>query len=485
MKTLNTLSDYARHWATAGINWADQFYDPAYDLLTVPPDADAKHPPRVANAHMVRDSIWYALGLFMRQQDGDTTRAIKIIDAVLHNQFNEPGRVYHGTFRRAPEEPSPPPAHAVEWKDYDPNWREFICSIFLVMMDAYDALLPGDLQQAMWQAIYKAAEGTSARRVPPHYTNISLMSALLMDHAGAHFDVPQWRSQADVLGRAIYALFEANHQTFWEYNSPTYYGVDLFALALWRQYGLNDEVFRMPGAAMEAELWRDIARFYHAGLRNLCGPYDRSYGMDMTHYLATVGLYIGLAVAPDQAPVPDTSQLFGHSGDFLFMPPTAMVGTQIPDDALAHLQAFQGERQFERQVEPGRVASAWLGESVMIGAATAHFVRGAGGDSQCHLATIHWQSPDGGVNWIRVRSDSLFNARAEAGTLTIDCPYATDLRIEGLAAGTQADAITVNSWALPGLTLAVRGASAPQVTTEDATFVIEVSVAETCQLTVQ
>ena len=105
---------------------------------------------------------------------------------------------------------------------------------------------------------------------------------------------------------------------------------------------------------MEAGLWRDLAQFYHAGMRNMCGPYDRSYGMDMTHYLALLGLWIAAALPPADAPLPDVERHFEHAADFFFMPLVALVGSKPPDDVLPHLTAFQGERFLERPIEPNR-----------------------------------------------------------------------------------------------------------------------------------
>jgi len=83
------------------------------------------------------------------------------------------------------------------------------------------------------------------------------------------------------------------HKTFSEYNSPTYNGVNLWALAAWRVMAPTPGMAVM-GMEMEAGLWRDIARSYHAGLGNICGPYDRSYGMDMRRYFAITGIAIAL-----------------------------------------------------------------------------------------------------------------------------------------------------------------------------------------------
>ena len=445
MKTLETLSPYAQHWGRVGLAWADQYWDADKHLLRIPDDPD--RPPPATQHHTVRDSIWYATGLFMRQQNGDVERACQIIQAVLSYQYDEPGRVYHGTFKRTPLEVDPPPDHAVEWKDYDPNWREFICTVLIVMLIEYPALLPDDLQAAMLNAIRRAAEGAFKRRVAPQYTNISLMSAFLLDWAGERFAVPNWRAQADTMAHAIYASF-AERQAFWEYNSPTYYGVDAFALALWREYGLTD-VFRVPGATMEAGFWRDVARFYHAGLKNLCGPWDRSYGMDMQQYIAVVGLSIATLVPPELAPVPDVSQPFGHNPDFFFMPPIALLEPHVPNDALPHFQRFVDERQVEQVIEPGRVATAWLSENVMIGGQSGNAIRSP--NEQFHLATMHWRLPDGGVGWLRLRCEAPVAARTESYALLLAGKAGLKLKFDIQAMGLQADQLKADQWELPGL----------------------------------
>ena len=46
------------------------------------------------------------------------------------------------------------------------------------------------------------------------------------------------------------------------------------------------------GGEMESSLWRDTTQFYHADLRNLAGPYDRSYGMNLLDYVSVIGIWI-------------------------------------------------------------------------------------------------------------------------------------------------------------------------------------------------
>jgi hypothetical protein len=291
------------------------------------------------------------------------------------------------------------------------------------------------------------------------------MSAFLLDWAGERFTVPIWRAQADTLAQVIDAQF-AERQAFWEYNSPTYYGVDAFALALWREYGLSD-TFRVPGAAMEAGFWRDVARFYHAGMKNLCGPWDRSYGMDMQQYIAVVGLSIATLVAPELAPLPDVSQPFGHPHDFYFMPPIALLTPQVPDDALPHFQRFVGERHIEQVIEPGRVATAWLSENVMIGGQSGNAIRSP--NEQFHLATIHWRLPNGGTGWLRLRCEASIAARAEPHTLILAGKAGLSLIFDIQVAGLQASDLRADRWQLAGLTINIEaeGAGFSVTSTED------------------
>ncbi|MEO8398153.1 MAG: hypothetical protein ABI700_34480, partial [Chloroflexota bacterium] len=356
MRTVHQLDSHTRHWFNKALQWADEHWSADTQLVRITPE---RHNPDNVDSQydLVRDSVWYAMGLLMRQEQGDTARALAIIKTIMSYQFDAPSAVYHGTFFRRPDEPHPP-ENAVIWRDYDPNWREFICTVFIILLKDFGDLLTTDLQNQMRHAIRLAAEGAFERKVAAEYTNISLMSAFLLDYAGELFEKEVWRDFALNLAHEIHALFD-RYQTFNEYNSPTYYGVDLYALALWREYG-SLPYYREMGSTLEAELWRDLAQFYHAGMRNMCGPYDRSYGMDMTDYLALIGLWIAAALPEASAPLPDVDQHFEHAADFYFMPLVALVGSKPPDDVLPYLTTFQGERFLERTIEPNRIVTAWL-----------------------------------------------------------------------------------------------------------------------------
>jgi hypothetical protein len=353
----------------------------------------------------------------------------------------------------------------VVWKDYDPNWREFIGTTLALMLIEYRALLPDELVRRIDLALRRAIAGTLERNVPASYTNIALMTAFLLQFGAARFGEPGWITLAERLATEIVARFRVNG-TFDEYNSPTYYGIDLYALALWRSYAAS-ALLREGGAEMEAALWRDIAQYYHAGMRNIAGPYDRSYGMDLRRYVACLGMWIWLATGYAQAPFPDLAAPLEHGWDFAVAPVFALVGLHMPADARPHFAAFQGQRQIERTItnEPRRIATAWIGARVMLGAE----ISGVGHrvDEQFHPTTIHWLVEDGVVGWIRLRIAAPADARAERNRIKITCaaPAASDHELTFQISAPQIDlaALQPGHWELPGVSVRVETNAADPV----------------------
>ncbi len=440
---LAELPERPRELTLAALARVDPLWDERAGLLWGSADSASDR------NHGVRATTWYALGLLLRDQPGDSERAEQAFDAVLKQQVFEPGQPWDGTFYRRAEEPRPLQS-ARMWDDYDPNWRQFIGCVFAQALIDFPEKLPAALRERMEAAIARALEGELAHgRLTPGYTNIALMQGFLLGFAGQRLERPEWVAAAEQWVGEIVAEF-ATHESFEEYNSPTYYGVDLYGLALLRAAGATTAL-REAGASMEAALWRDIGRFYHAGLRNLAGPFDRTYGMDMTQYIALTGVWMGFVLPPEATPLPDLASDFKHAHDFLFTPCFALLGARVPDDARPHLEHFAGERAVTRPIAAGRrVATAWLGSDVMIGAEATAWSRGVPhARSQFHPATVHWRLPDGGIGWIALRDGSRLNATAEPSTLLVDAVGNAVFHIH--APGAAIEDCSHDRWNLPGL----------------------------------
>ncbi len=422
--------------------WMDRWWDDEVGLLWNPPGSfEGVVEPQ--SVHLVRETAWYAIGLLLRDAAGDRGRAERALRSIVGHQYDAPGQPWHGTFVRFPEWPEPKDG-AVEWIDYDPNWRQFLGTALAVAVTDFD--LDADLARSVRDAVQLAVEAEPPDRVPPTYANIALMRAWL----------EAWAQRPDDgYARSIVTAFR-EHGAFVEYGSPTYYGVDLLALALWQRSDSPD-VLQRDGAALETALWSDLARWWHAGLGNLCGPYSRAYGMDGHDYVSGLSLAIRCAGLP--APLPDLGAAeVVHGHDLCKAPLFEHLGLRPPPAVHDAFHGFTGPRSLHQVISsaPRREATGWLEPDLMIG--------GEHGDTrlqardQFHPATVHWRRPDGRVGWLRAQHHGPTRGRASERRLEIECDGDGEVRF---VTNAPTDAVTGTTWPLPGLTVEVDTTAAP------------------------
>jgi len=397
--------------------------------------------------YLVRESSWYALGLLLRDAPGDRKTAAAALDAVLKEQYIQSGVRWYGTYKRTPEEPDPT-AKALMWRGYDPNWRVFIGTTFAMILIEFPERIPPQLAQRMYAAIDRSIEGEiSEGRLLPTYTNIALMYGFLWDFAATHDKRADWQKQSTDWTENVYRLFK-QHDAFSEYNSPTYCGVDLYGLALWRDYGSTGHIRRI-GSEMESALWRELANYYQPDLRNISGPYDRAYGMDMERYVSVVGVWMRTALDAAHAPLPALTATTDHLADVWFAPHIAILGALIPGDALERMKSFAGEHSIRRQIDDQRVATAWIGKDVIFGGETTNKTKDAGTTTQFHPATVQWRTPSGEIGWVQLVQSPTVDATADEHRLTISTNGTVRWRIH--AKDLALKDVGKAEWNLPGL----------------------------------
>jgi len=404
---IDALGPPQREWVDAVLARFDRAWDSAVGMVGG------------GDKHSTRVTMLYATGLLLRGNPDDVERARKGIAKVLTFQYDAPGKRWHGTYKRHDKEPDPPDEGAKIWDDYDPNWREFIGTAQILLIETRPKLLGEALRIDLHQALRRACDGAHAREVRPTYSNVALMNAYLLAWGGEAFDDTAWASHGRSLAKRIENEFR-RHNAFHEFNSPTYYGVDFYALGLWRTLPAYDDMAR-AGRYLDASLWESVARFYHAGLHNLCGPYDRSYGMDLRKYFAIGGICIALATGDRRTMPPLDRQ--GHHHDLIFLPVLAALGMKAPEESMAHLNAFQGPRRVKRVIEkdePQRVAHAWIEPDFMAGVEEVEGVIPHG--LQFHPFTIHWRRPDGAIGWMRLRNNPWVRVHLDGDTVRLDAP---------------------------------------------------------------
>ena len=454
-----SLDKNSREIFLTSMQWGDQSWAPAVNLLRAPenPQSMPANPhgqnTRLPEYFMVRESSVYALGLLLRDGPGDRERAAKILDVILKQQFHNPGKRWDGTFRRSPNEPDPGD-HSLMWRGYDPNWREFIGTTFAVILNEFPEKLPAGMDKRLIESIdYAIAGEMHEGRLKPSYTNIALMYGYLWNFAAEKGDKPEWKTQAAAWQEEVFRLYK-EHDAFNEYNSPTYCGTDLFGLALWRVYGSTPRT-RSMGSEMEEGLWRASGDFYNANLRNLAGPYDRSYGMDMQSYVSIMGLWMRMVVGADKAPLVALDKPpVDHVADLWFIPEMVILDAKIPADVLKRIHGFTGEREVRRPIEGKRVATAWIGKTLIYGGEITGHTRGVDIASQFHPVTAQWQATKDKIGWLKITSCPFIDADATKKGIAITTePGEVGFRIA--APGVKATDAVSGKWNLAGLTVKI------------------------------
>jgi hypothetical protein len=204
---------------------------------------------------------------------------------------------------------------------------------------------------------------------------------------------------------------------------------------------------------MKAGLWRDIANLYQPDLRNISGPCDRAYGMDMENYVSVDGVWMRTALDPKHAPLPPIAADTDHVADAWFAPHLAVLGTRVPADALKKMTTFEGEHLVDRKITDQRSATAWIGKHVIFGGEATSKTKDVGPASQFHPATIHWRTPSGEIGWVQLNQAPMIDATADKHGITISATGTIRIRIH--AKGLDQAKVSTTEWDLPGFKVAV------------------------------
>lgn len=170
---LRSWSEDSCHLFSESMDYMDRIYDPAAGYLFDLTGATALR-------HNTRASVWYAVGLLARNQDDNVDQAMRIIRNVIDGQFEDPKDQWYGDYQKYPEEPTvgtsayPP----IIYDTWDPNWRGFISTSFIIALEEFPHLINADMVNLMRASLYNATIGDSYRvgginedNLYPSYTN--------------------------------------------------------------------------------------------------------------------------------------------------------------------------------------------------------------------------------------------------------------------------------------------------------------------------
>ncbi|KAJ3353024.1 hypothetical protein HDU83_007398 [Entophlyctis luteolus] len=433
-----SMNSYAQNLFEETLAWQDEFWDEAAGYLVT---ADLTLPGRWDT----RQTAWYSTGLLARNGTGDVARAKRIINQVIDMQYTTPGVAWYGTYQQSPEEPLPGTSlYGTEvYTNFDPNWRDFICTSWIIAIEEFSDLLGDDLVEKMVSSMNISALGALTRvglngdNLLLTYTNPELMRTMDVAWLGYRLNDKNFTDFAEARAQAHYDIFTYNDfNTFPEYNTATYLGIDLYALSLWIKYMPSTSNLAKYAPFMIQKSMEDLGTFYNAYLKNLAGPWDRTYGMDMTQYTSIIAMWIWAAVGKEYAPLPETPLRAWHVADYgfghLVSLTSDIVLANTPDSALASFKEFQGERSFTRHMRSSqsndtfRTDTAWLNATHMIGGQQVNETFGFRSSYAYNPAVILWEAQDDAptLSWLTFwATTGSINATASKDTLEVIFPY--------------------------------------------------------------
>lgn len=310
------------------------------------------------------------------------------------------------------------------------------------MLEEFSDLIPEDTQSRILQSLHNATVGDTYRvggvdddNLYPSYSNPAIMRAFMSGWVGRRLNDSNMTTAGEAYAKDIVNLFD-RADTLSEFNSGTYAGVSLYALTLWAKYLPKSSLMGQHGASMIEKTWEKLGQLYNANLKNVAGPWDRSYGYDMNRYLSILALNIWTLVGKEKAPINAKPYTMGHKNDFAIGPLVAILAhfhnSLVPNDTLSALNTFPGTHTVSTSAfSPPwdtypRNITAWVSRNLTIGAESfSEKVIGgpAKSSSSFNPAVVQWSRKDGSVGWLTLYAQvEELHAVASDSTLKLEYP---------------------------------------------------------------
>ncbi len=215
--------------------------------------------------HDPRGSLAYATCLLREGGSDNLAAAEKVIDRVLSMQETRPGNAHFGNFRWFLEDEVVADLNAVEF---------MLEALAVIVLDYGDRLSAG-ARDRIEEAMRLGLAEIERLDVHPSYTNIVLLdihnTILCGQILGDEHHEERGRRKLD-----DWIAFTARSGAPHEYNSPTYLGVDLTALASLAEHTRDPDV-GLKARLMEERLWLHVAGRFHRSTCQIAGPHCRAY----------------------------------------------------------------------------------------------------------------------------------------------------------------------------------------------------------------
>ncbi len=210
-------------------------------------------------------SLYYAICLL---ESGEVKKAEDIIRKVLTAQELHEGNIHFGNFRWIYEDKVVTDLNAVQ----------FVLQSLLTIYKRYSDKLSNEIKEEMQRSIGFGLRELENLDVGLSYTNIALLEIMNLIVGGELLNKPRFAERG--YKKLDSWIDYTNKFGIREYNSPTYAGVDLAALASISMFSENGEA-RLKAKLAEERLWLHVATHYHEPSHQIAGPHSRAYPRDI------------------------------------------------------------------------------------------------------------------------------------------------------------------------------------------------------------
>lgn len=263
------------------------------------------------------------------------------------------------------------------------------------------------------------------------------MRAVASGWTGRKLNDANMTAAGEMYAEEVLQLFNMNN-TLSEFNSPTYAGITIYALTLWAKYMPKDSVMGREGQRVLVEVWDLLAEMYNPNLRNLAGPWDRTYGYDMNKYVGILSVYLWSMLGEKAAfgGYKESPFFRAHADDMEIAPMVAVLApfhnSLLPKSTMQKLNSSSEDTLISRQsysppydLEPRNITT-WVSPNLTIGGESFN-QRNLGGAREDRSAwnpgVIQWKRCDGSVGWFNVwPSETAMNIEVAPNAINFTYP---------------------------------------------------------------
>ncbi|ORX41089.1 hypothetical protein BD324DRAFT_678482 [Kockovaella imperatae] len=332
-------------------------------------------------------SSWYVVGLLARAQGNDVEVANKLIANIVTQQYTDPSFIGYGTFKDGYLKPYvdvsdtlwPPKIY----NSYDPNVNLFVTIAGIIIDSQFSHLLWDSNLANLRKAMYIATVGDGYRvggldgdNLYPDYSNpwyMRCVSAAYVGNMCGDSNMTYWANEWAKEGIELFNMTN----TLSEFNGGTYAGVTLFALSLAQYCPTNSTIYQQAPRVITS-VWDQLAETYNPSLTTLSGPWDRTYGFDLTQYYGIIGSGItGIIGMNGSYPMPNPLDGSNHYTDMAIIPMQVVTSVYteslIPSQAKSRFAALYAPHMYDTQAfsppwdKRPRNYTFWVDDGLSVG----------------------------------------------------------------------------------------------------------------------